>query len=174
MNKKFSEYLISKGNIKASTRFIPSDELNYSLPISTPFTFPFIGNEVVLAKDKMGWWNPLGGHIEDNESWQQALIRESEEEGGVVVKNIRVIGYVKVVKLKEHLDNKYPEITQIPITISDVDKIDEYWLPKETFYRKVFTIGEAIEVLKTREDNNQMLEIFIYLLKKRIKISPKP
>jgi hypothetical protein len=47
-----------------------------NLPVTTLLLFLFIRNKVVLAYDKMGWWNPLGGHIEKGKPGKKAILRE--------------------------------------------------------------------------------------------------
>lgn len=163
----FNKYTINKGNIQTDTVFIPSDDLP-DIYISTPFTFPIFNNKFVLAKDKMGWWNPLGGHINKNETWEQALTREAYEEAGVKINNIKVFGYIKLTKLFDHPDNKYPDLTQIPMTISDVLELDDNWSAMETSERIVADQETVKKLLSQRTDNMQMLQVFEYLVEKVI------
>lgn len=79
--------------------FFPSDSLPKEIPISTPLTFAFMGQDLVLTKKKNGWWDILGGKVRNGESWQNALKREAYEEAGVAIDDINVIGYVKAVIL---------------------------------------------------------------------------
>jgi len=164
VSKHFNKYRIEKGNIIAETLFAPSDKLP-RIPISTPFTFPIIDNKVVLAKDKMGWWNPLGGHINSGENWKYTIKREAYEEAGIEVGNIKLFGCIIVTKLVDHPDNKYPPISQIPMTVSRVLSIEKRWYPRETFERKIVFFNSAQKMLKLRTDNKQMLQIFQYLIK---------
>ncbi|MEK7168930.1 MAG: NUDIX domain-containing protein [Patescibacteria group bacterium] len=164
---KFDHYKIEKGNIVADTIFIPQENLT-DIHISTPFTFPIYKNRYVLAKDKMGWWNPLGGHIDINETWEQALIREAYEEAGVKIKDIKIFGYIKISKLLNHPDNKYPDLTQIPMTISKAIEVDYNWVNMETSGRIIADEETAKKLLSQRTDNMQMLQIFEYLTTKVI------
>jgi len=160
---KYNHYKIEKGNIVADTVFIPDSNLP-NISISTPFTFPIYKDKFVLAKDKMGWWNPLGGHIDKNETWEQALVRESYEEAGVKINNIKIFGYIKITKLLDHPDNKYPNITQIPMTTSNVMEFDEDWINMETSERIITDKETVKQLLNKRTDNAQMLQIFEYLI----------
>ncbi len=63
----YSVYTIRKPYIIAKTVFVPSKFLPKDLPITTPFTFPLYDEKYFLAFDKNGWWNPLGGHVEEGE-----------------------------------------------------------------------------------------------------------
>lgn len=162
---RFSPYTLVKDNNISRARFFPSVDLESDLPVTTPFTFPFIRNKVVLAYDKMGWWNPLGGHIEKGETWQEAILRESKEEGGVVIKDLEIIGYILIERLVEYGKQKYPTKSIIPVTKSVVAEYLSNWTPQETKERGLFSINKARDVLKRRTDNNQMLEIYNYIIK---------
>ncbi|MBU1129928.1 histidine phosphatase family protein [Patescibacteria group bacterium] len=161
--KQYSPYLLVDGDIYAKTLFYPSVQLPKDIPISTPFTFPFKGNNVYLSLDKMGWWNPLGGHIERGETWKNTIKREAKEEAGVIINNIKIVGYVHVKHLIETENNRYLPESIIPITISNMVKYLKKWQKAETRKRGIFTFKQASKLLKKREDNNQMLEIFKYI-----------
>jgi len=160
---KFSEYILNGENLRASTVFKPAGILPLKIPVTTPFTFPIENESVYLCLDKSGWWNPLGGHIEQDESWEDAIKREALEEAGVEVDKIILKGYVFV----KHLVNnsKYPPESVLPITISTVNKYHSIWNKLETKDRGKFTFIEALEKFRLRGDNNQMFEIFNYIIK---------
>lgn len=168
-DKKYSLYMLKQGDVRAKALFHPADKLPKDIPISTPFTFPFKQNKVYLCLDKMGWWNSLGGHIDDGETWQEAVTREAKEEAGVIIDNIKVVGYIYIEHLNTTLDAKYPRESIIPITISKTTKYLKSWQKAETKERGVFTLKEAAKLFKKREDNNQMLEIFEYIVNNFIK-----
>jgi len=142
--------------------FIESDTLPEDLPVSTPFTFPFIGSDVVLGFDKQGWWNPSGGKLEQGENWEQAVRRETDEEVGATIDQLQVIGYVLAKSSGDTSKFKFPAVSILPFTISFITKIDPRWLPRETQTRKIFTQNEAVKVLSVRSDNQQMQKIFEY------------
>ena len=56
-------------------------------------TFIIRNNKVLLGKRKSihgeGDWCAPGGHLELNESWEDCAIRETQEETGLEIKNIR-------------------------------------------------------------------------------------
>lgn len=159
----FTTYTIRKDGLIVDTNFVPSTELP-KLPITTPFTFPFRDDECMLALDKMGWWNPLGGHLEINESLEDTIRRESLEEAGVIVNDIKVFGYVKAEICESNVNYKYPEISILPMTHSRIVKVIKPWVPKETKSRALISKKEVINRLTKRDDNKQMLEIFLYLI----------
>jgi 8-oxo-dGTP pyrophosphatase MutT (NUDIX family) len=147
-----------------SFEFLKSKSLPKNLPISTPLTFAFIGNDLVLTKKKSGMWDILGGKIGGDESWQEALKREAYEEAGVFVENIEVIGYF-IAENKSKAIN-FPEKTILPVTISFVKEIDKKWTPLETLERNIFKKKEALSLFEKRDDSEQIKEIFHYALSK--------
>jgi len=159
----FSTYILEKDRMKARAVFYPSKKLP-SLPITTPFTFPFGIDEVCLSLDKMGWWNPLGGHVELDETWEEALKREAEEEAGVEIKSIKIVGYVKIDHTPKSETGSYPKVSIIPITVSKINRYLPKWKSMETKKRGLFAFDVAIELLTKRADNNQVLEIFSYII----------
>lgn len=58
----------------------------------TTILFPVRGNDVLLAMKKqgfgVGWWNGYGGKLEDGESYEDAAIRETHEEGGLIIRSL--------------------------------------------------------------------------------------
>lgn len=162
-DNKFSEYILKTKTSKVSTLFYPSKILPAELPITTPFTFPIEGEYVYLCLDKMGWWNPLGGHIEQNESWKDTITREAYEEAGVIISNPEPIGYILAQRISGN-DTRHPKKSVLPITVSKVDEYIKDWKNFETKARGKFGFKEALELFKMREDNNQMLEIFKYII----------
>src|SRR4051812_15383278 len=66
---------------------------------------------IVLARNKRGW-EMLGGHPEPGETLEDALIRESLEEGGFYPTNYQPFGYRKVIAkeavVNDHHGGTYP------------------------------------------------------------------
>ncbi len=164
---KFSKYLINNDERKASFQFVASDKLPSEIPISTPFTFPFIGTKVVLCLDKNNWWNPLGGHMEKGENYKDTIFRESMEEAGVLIskESIKVIGYIKNINTRNSPSSEYQAENIIPITTSSVVSVDSQWKPLETFERGLFSFKDALNLMSIRNDNHQMLEILEFIVK---------
>ncbi len=55
--------------------------------------------QVVLTRNYRGW-EMLGGHLEPNETIEQALIRECLEEGGFMPESFRLFGHRKITSKK--------------------------------------------------------------------------
>ncbi len=150
------------------TVFVPSTILPKDLQVSTPFTFPILDGKFVMAFDKTRCWNALGGHIEEGETWQDALEREAREEAGVQICKITIFGYVEATRVSGK--SPYPNKTILPFTVSEVKDVDLNWTSMETTKRSFFTMDEALEALRLRDDNQQMLEIFQYMVSQQIAI----
>lgn len=56
-----------------------------------------------LRKNKLGHncWSPPGGHLEHGETIEECAARESLEEAGVVLKDIRVLGFTNDISKEE-------------------------------------------------------------------------
>ena len=52
--------------------------------------------KVVLSRPERGW-GMLGGHIEEGETLEAALVREAQEEGGFMPVNPHLFGYKKII-----------------------------------------------------------------------------
>lgn len=161
----FPLYTFNKKGVDYACGFVAADAIPEEANVTTPFTFPFsTDGEVVLIFDKHGWWNPLGGHPEEGETWPEAMEREAKEEGGLEITEPKLFGYMTI----EHNDESspYPPKSVLPFTYSTIANMlsDDEWEQHEVTERKVFTTEDAIAALKEREDNDLMLEIFKYLL----------
>jgi 8-oxo-dGTP diphosphatase len=83
------------------------------------------GNQLLLLrKPRRGWWVAPGGKVEPGESISEALLREVEEETGVVVQSPVLRGLFTVV-------------------VEDNGRLIDHWL-LFTFYAEEFT-GEVLD-----------------------------
>lgn len=141
---------------KTDYKFIPSETLPKDLPISAPLTFAFIGENLVLTKKngENSPWGILGGELKAGESWTEGLKRKTEEEAGVVIDYISVVGYLLAG------DNN----TITPITVSFVQEVKKEWRKNKTLVREHFCRKWAKKALLERVDNGQLAEIFKYVL----------
>lgn len=157
------KYIRKIGGIKTEFEFVLSKScrLDSDLPVSTPMTFAFVGQNLILLEKNTGWWDVPGGKIEGSETWKEALIRESKEEAGVLIDHVTTIGYVKATNRG---DKKFPRENILPVTISFVKEVYNIKLAKEIVQRQALKRSEAKEVLDKREDNGQLSEIFDYVI----------
>lgn len=91
-----------------------------------------------------------GGHIDEGETLEQTVIRETHEETGVCVYNPRLIAYLKVTCLKPKPENfKYPyPISYLVYYLCDIENEEEFngnddahgrvWLAPEDFDKSIW------------------------------------
>ncbi len=152
-------YIKKNRNSETKFTYFSNPELPKNIKISTPLTFAFAGENLILAKKKNGWWDILGGKIEKKENWEEALKREAFEEAGIEIDFIQIIGYVLAENFGDEKETGFFGKTILPITMSFVQKKYEKWKPLETLEREMFNRKEALELFKKRDDNNQLYEI---------------
>lgn len=140
--------------------FIPEVDFPSDLPISTPMNFVFICSELLMLVDKDSKWNVVCGKVENGETWQESVIRETREEVGAIVDELYGVGYVVCENYGESI---FPKKTYFPVCYSFTSKIIDNWQPRETKKRDWFSGEHSIENLKTRNDNGQLLEIYQYI-----------
>ncbi|KKP65498.1 MAG: hypothetical protein UR61_C0020G0007 [candidate division WS6 bacterium GW2011_GWE1_34_7] len=163
---KFNSYTMDTTDVLAQTIFVPEQNFDLKL-VSTPLVFPFLEEKVMLTLDKTGFWNPLGGHMKKGETIEKTLLRESLEEAGVEIGNIEYIGYIEFTTLefRSEKSKNYPKKSHLPIAIADIVNLLQNWTPLETQERKIMSTKDALQKLKIRTDNNQMFDIFMFILK---------
>jgi 8-oxo-dGTP pyrophosphatase MutT (NUDIX family) len=72
-----------------------SDEQPDANLCTAVFCLGIMNQKIILMRAKRGW-GMTGGHIEVGETLEQALIRESQEEGGFTPINPKLYGYRKI------------------------------------------------------------------------------
>ena len=113
----------NKTGTEVEFKFIPSSVIPLDIPLSTPLTFAFAGQNVLLVKKRLNdWWDVVGGKIEKNESYIETIKREALEEGGVEIDNIILIGYVLATNIGA-FNPKFAQRTVLPVTISFIKKV---------------------------------------------------
>ncbi len=142
--------------------FFQSKVLPKDIPISTPLTFAFGGQNVLVVKKQNDWWDIVGGKMEGDETYIDTIKREAFEEGGVRVDDISLVGYV----LATNFDDKIMKVnTVLPITMSFIKAVDWNFAPTyEVKIRDLVNTTLAKEYFSAREDNGQLLSIFEYVI----------
>lgn len=91
-------------------------------------------NKILLARKKRGFgfgkWNGIGGKVEENETPEEAMIRETQEEISVTPMEYDKIGIIKFVEyIKEELTTNYMHL-YIATKWQGVPKESEEMQPK--------------------------------------------
>lgn len=141
------------------SRFHLSKKLPKDIPVTSAFTFPIKDNSTLLILDKKDFWNPPGGHIEEGETIEQCIRRETEEEAGVEIKDIKPLGYLEI-EMTRNRSHRYPKRTIMPITYSQITEVDSSWKPIEAKERRFVNYEEGLKIFKERDDQKQMFLIF--------------
>ncbi|HEX4799482.1 MAG TPA: NUDIX domain-containing protein [Candidatus Paceibacterota bacterium] len=158
------KYTKKDNGLQTEFEFIPSTTLPTDLPISTPLTFTFIGENLVITQKQNGDWDIPGGKIESGETWHEALHREVREECGVTIDHVRLIGYILAKNSGDLSLLKHEIINVLPVTVSFVQSVDLNWSKKETINRDAPARDTVQELFTKRDDGGQLLEIFNYAI----------
>lgn len=164
LNKEFNEYTKKDRFSTATFKYIESDVLPKDIPISTPINFVFVCDEVILTHDKNNMWGPVCGKIEQSETWEEALIRETSEEVGAVMSELYLCGYV----LCENVGNiNFPNMTILPVCYSYATSINYEWVRRETLNREMFSHTNTKKILKARNDNDHVLDMYLSVFERK-------
>lgn len=127
-------------------KFIPSDILPKGLSLTAVLLWCFQNNNVLLVHVPRGW-GIIAGHIEDEETPEEAAKREALEEAGIIINSLNLIGYLKAKKYKKNkLNSRYPLNSAIPVFISNDFVIDHLVnLKHESIDRKFVPVDKLKE-----------------------------
>lgn len=132
--------------------------------IQAALSFTMIGDALVLTKKKNGWWDIVGGKIEEGESIKETLYRENLEEAGVHIntKNMFLVGYIKAENMTSN-KSVFSKTNYMPVFVTFVEYVDREWKhKKETVTRGVFSFKKATKLFEERGDNGQLQEVSDY------------
>ena len=136
MAEKDVEWLPVKNRVEfyRDTR-IPQKDL-----ITSVHVFAFLDDQILFTKHPDRDWDIPGGHIERDETPEEALEREVYEETCVKLRDIRIFGYLKIILLESDPPMPkypYPE-SYILLYIARVGSMDPFVPEFETLNRKLF------------------------------------
>lgn len=124
------------------------------------------GSLLLIQNRKRGWEIP-GGHIEEGEEVEQALVREVMEEAGAVVENPQMFGYKIVLPefSTPHRDKKgsfYPfPRSYILYYCAEASDILDLELAQDVIDTKLVSFNEAITMLAQGYSHDKILEYLI-------------
>lgn len=130
---------------RTSTWFIESDWLPPAALTTAALGFVFQGESLLLARITGREWDLPGGHLEDDESPEEAMRREVLEESGAVVGNARLFAHQHI-----HSDDPVPEGFKYPhpdaymvFYICDIQALEPLTATEESVERKLWSPEEA-------------------------------
>ena len=140
-----NKILSGRFNENASWEFYISKDLPSRNLCSAVFCIAMYQDKIVLTRNHRGW-ELLGGHIEKNETIEEALHREALEEGGFKIERYQLIGHRKFTakkKVKNDRSIEYPfPISYNPHYIAISQSEPQECFAEECFERKFFSVDE--------------------------------
>jgi 8-oxo-dGTP diphosphatase len=123
--------------IKTMTKYITTytDILPKSELVSAVFLIALKGSKILAIENESGWDIP-GGHVEEGETPEEALIREVREEAGACFSNAKLFA---VIESDEKVN--YKNKVMLLFTTSDF-KLGQFVPNEETFNRELLEIEE--------------------------------
>ena len=109
--------------------------------LSAVFLIAIKGTKILAIENDRGWEIP-GGHIEEGETHEQALVRELHEEAGATVSNPRLIAVVE----SDNQDRYKDKVMLMYAT--DVFELGEFTPSSDAFSRELIEIDEFFKRYK--------------------------
>lgn len=160
-NNNAQKVMDGKWNDNLSWEFYLADKLPSKALCTAVYCLAIMWDtdQVVLTRIKRGW-EMLGGHIEPEETLEDALVREAMEEGGFVPQFTSLYGYMKVTAKNPHTNDHhggtYPPIAYIPYFLAVTRKPVETPTGEEIIESQSFDINYVANLNSAHE---QMIQI---------------
>ena len=136
----------------------------------------------IIAKESNGLVLFPGGGIDENEEVTGAMIRETKEETGAIVNNIRKLGTIKIVwgtnwAKTEKQKSRYTAFQgdEMHFFIGNIERFEEPEIKKEDFWsgNKLMNVSDVIKKIEEKasfdEDIREYREAQLKFLKRIIK-----
>ena len=109
--------------------------------LSAVFLIALDGSKILAIKNERGWEIP-GGHIEQGETYEEALIREVEEEAGASFSDAKLLAVVE----SSNQDIYKDKVMLIYVTKNF--KLGKFKPSEDAFNREVIEVKEFLERYK--------------------------
>lgn len=126
MTKFFTKY-VNKDTV------LPSNEL-----VSSVFLIALKGSKILAIKNERGWDIP-GGHVEEGETPEEALIREVQEEAGASFSDTKLLAIVE-----SDDEEKYKDKVMF-VYVTDNFTLGEFTPSEDAFDREVIEIEDFLQ-----------------------------
>lgn len=118
--------------------------------ISAVFLIALKGSKILAIKNERGWDIP-GGHIENGETPEEALIREVQEEAGVVFSNAKLLAIIE----SDNPDTYKDKVMLIYTTQNFT--LEEFMPSEDAFSREVIEIENFLEKYRGAVDFRELI-----------------
>ncbi len=118
--------------------------------LSAVFLIALDGSKILAVKNERGWEIP-GGHIEEGETEEEALIREVKEEAGASFHDQKLLAIIE-----SSNQDKYKDKVMLVYTTSNF-KLEEFVTSEDSFEREVIEIEEFLQRYKEAVDLRELI-----------------
>lgn len=138
-----SQFLITYADEKTT---LPKKEL-----LSAVFLIAIDGDKILAIENDRGWEIP-GGHIENGETLEEALIREVQEEAGASFTGAKLFSIIS-----SDNQDKYKDKVML-LYVTSRFKLDEFTPSEDAFNREVIEIDEFFKRYTGRIDFKEIVQ----------------
>lgn len=169
LNLKKGEFVLTEAKWDDNTpwKFIVSKEKPDPNLCTAAFCVTSHNGALLLIQNKNRGWEIPGGHIDDGEEIERALIREVMEETGAVIENPQMFGYKMVLPASPipHRDKKgsfYPFPSSfVPYYYAEASEILGLKLAPDVIGIKFANFSEAKSILAPGHNHDKILEYLV-------------
>ena len=170
---KKGEFVLTEATWDDNTpwKFIISNEKPDSSLCTAAFCVTLHRGKLLLVNNRERGWEIPGGHIDEGEEIEQALIREVMEETGAVIENPQMFGYKLVLPVSPvpHRDKKgsfYPfPHSYVPYFYAEAPEILNLKLASDVIDIMFVNFNDAKKMLAPGHNHDKILE---HLIKSRV------
>lgn len=163
------EYVLTEGkwNDNIPWKFIVSKQKPDPDLCTAAFCITSYNGSLLLIQNRKRGWEIPGGHIDEGEGVEHALVREVMEEARAVVENPQMFGYTIVLPESStpHRDKKgsfYPfPHSYIPYYYAEASDVLDLELAPDVIDAKLVSFNEAITILAQGYGHDKVLEYLI-------------